>query len=80
MTADERIEPTQVTVGWLLKALDGKVSQWDALRKESKIKQFETHTISGAGFLSNVLRLRVLFENGEHFPLILKVGFLGISQ
>ncbi|KAI6190414.1 hypothetical protein M3Y97_00115200 [Aphelenchoides bicaudatus] len=72
MTADERVEPTTVTVGWILEALDGKVPQWDKLRKESKIKCFETHLISGAGFLSNVLRLRVVFENGEHFPLILK--------
>ncbi|KAI6177520.1 Solute carrier family 23 member 2 [Aphelenchoides bicaudatus] len=35
-------------------------------------QDFEVKTIDGAGYLSNVLRLKVVFENGDHFPLILK--------
>ncbi|KAI6238888.1 hypothetical protein M3Y99_00646400 [Aphelenchoides fujianensis] len=70
---DSPIEPTAVSLRWVLDGLDNaKYERWDELRRSSSLSNVSCKAISGAGLLSDVLRVHVRFENGEEFTVILK--------
>ncbi|CAD5233216.1 unnamed protein product [Bursaphelenchus xylophilus] len=68
------IEPTNVPFGWATKSLDGRDERWDGLRRKYSIAAGHAEVISGAGFLSYVLRVVFVFDGTtERFSAILKV-------
>ncbi|KAI6229832.1 CHK domain-containing protein [Aphelenchoides fujianensis] len=70
---DAPIEPTSVPLRWVLEGLDAaKYARWDELRRSSSPAGVSCTPISGAGFLSDVLRVRIRFEDGQEFGVILK--------
>ncbi|KAI6221348.1 hypothetical protein M3Y99_01558800 [Aphelenchoides fujianensis] len=70
---DSPIEPTSVPLRWVLEGLDdAQYERWDELRRFSAPVGVSCTPISGAGFLSDVLRVRLRFEDGREFAVILK--------
>lgn len=68
------IEPTDVSYGWIFMNLMGQDERWDRLCKKHPLTGVQVEVISGAGFLSYVLRVRIFFDHIRHsFNVILKV-------
>ncbi|CAD5218572.1 unnamed protein product [Bursaphelenchus okinawaensis] len=72
--ANQLIHPTDVTYSWIFENLHGKDKQWDQWWKEYGVTSAKNEEISGAGFLSNVSRVKVFFgDDSRVFSVILKV-------
>ncbi|CAD5233215.1 unnamed protein product [Bursaphelenchus xylophilus] len=77
----QKIEPTDVTFGWVEENLNGKDQRWDNLRLSYGIFNSEARTISGSGFLSYIIRIVFSFNDTEEkFSVILKVPTSDIIQ
>ncbi|CAD5225074.1 unnamed protein product [Bursaphelenchus xylophilus] len=71
---DTIVFPTDVSYRWIVDSLHGKNKRWDELNKKYDITSAVAEPISGAGFLSNVLRVKFFFSGKEQvFSAILKV-------
>ncbi|CAD5225072.1 unnamed protein product [Bursaphelenchus xylophilus] len=71
---DTIVFPTDVPYRWIVDSLHGKDKRWDQLISKYDIISAVAEPISGAGFLSNVLRVKFFFGGKEQvFNAILKV-------
>ena len=80
MASDQLIKPTAVTVDWVVKSLDGQDARWDKLRATSVVEKLEISPVVGVGFLSYVLKLKIVFANEKYVSVILKAPRLRRSE